>query len=85
MDCMLIIRQHFTDQRVVQTITDIREALTTYNNRFIVDQQLINHLSQLHKLFDEEPEIICREDPNKWAELLAQGWGWIPRSIHFQE
>jgi hypothetical protein len=83
MDFMDGIRKEFDDPGVVMTIGSIRRALFMFRSPSVVDRQLMENMSQLHKLFDKEPEILYHDDPAKLAEFLAIGWGWISKDVLF--
>lgn len=77
------IQREFDDPNVVMTIGSIRQALFALKSQPVVDRQLSDSMTLLHKLFDEEPEILYHDDPAKLAEFLAIGWGWISKDVLF--
>lgn len=58
-------------------VRQVAKALTQYRSRAIVLQKLMTSPSQLHHWLGDAPEMVTHDDPAKWAELFAAGWGWI--------
>lgn len=83
MEFMDRIHREFDDPNVVMTIGSIRQALVAFKCQSEVDRQLSDSMMLLHKLFDEDPEILYHDDPTKLAEFLAIGWGWISKDVLF--